>query len=81
MRRSCTEANPFNAARQGGLWDFTGAKTPVFYCNGPRCGQSPTNIKQSLALGYPVHKLKWYRAGLQGWKALRLTTVPYKKQP
>jgi rhodanese-related sulfurtransferase len=71
----------FNAARQGGLWDFTGAKTLVFYCNGPWCGQSPTNIKQLLALGYPVHKLKWYRGGIQGWKALGLTTVPYKKQP
>ena len=71
----------FNAVRQGGLWDFTGAKTLVFYCNGPWCGQSPTNIRQLLALGYPAHKLKWYRDGIQGWKSLGLTTVPYKKQP
>ncbi len=60
---------------------FHGAKTLVFYCNDPWCGQSPTNIKQLLALGYPVHKLKWHRGGIQGWKALGLTTVPYKKQP
>lgn len=72
---------PVHAAPQGGLWDFTVAKTLVFCCNGPWCGQSPTNIRELLALGYPVHKLKWYRAGIQGWKALRLTTVPYKKQP
>jgi rhodanese-related sulfurtransferase len=48
----------------------------VFYCNGPWCGQAPTNIKQLLALGYPAHKLKWYRGGMQDWKMLGLTTVP-----
>jgi rhodanese-related sulfurtransferase len=71
----------FGAVRQDDLWNFSGAKTLVFYCNGPWCGQSPTNIKQLLALGYPAHKLKWYRDGIQGWKALGLTTVPYHKQP
>jgi rhodanese-related sulfurtransferase len=71
----------FGAARQDDLWNFSGAKTLVFYCNGPWCGQSPTNIKQLLALGYPAHKLKWYRDGIQGWKALGLTTVPYNKHP
>ena len=29
--------------------------------------------------GYPAHKLKWYRDGMQGWKSLGLTTVPHKK--
>ena len=66
----------FGAARQDGLWNFAGAKTLVFYCNGPWCGQSPTNIKQLLALGYPAHKLKWYRGGIQEWKMLGLTTIP-----
>ena len=42
----------FGAARQAGLWNFENAKTLVLYCNGPWCGQSPTNIKQLLALGY-----------------------------
>jgi rhodanese-related sulfurtransferase len=66
----------FGASRTGLLWNFENAKTLVFYCNGPWCGQSPTNIKQLLALGYPAHKLKWYRGGMQDWKSLGLTTVP-----
>ena len=71
----------FGAVRVEGLWNFTSARTLVFYCNGPWCGQSPTNIRQLLALGYPPHKLKWYRGGIQEWKALGLTTVPFEKQP
>lgn len=71
----------FGAVRQEGLWNFAGAKTLVFYCNGPWCGQSPTNIKQLLSLGYPAHKLKWYRGGIQAWKSLGLTTVPYDNTP
>jgi len=68
----------FGAARQGGLWNYENAKTLVLYCNGPWCGQSPTNIKQLLALGYPAHKLKWYRGGMQLWKSLGFNTVPLK---
>ncbi len=70
----------FGAARQGSLWNFENAKTLVLYCNGPWCGQSPTNIKQLLAMGYPAHKLKWYRGGMQDWKILGLSTVA-PKQP
>jgi len=66
----------FGVARTGSLWNFENAKTAVFYCNGVWCGQSPTNIKQLLALGYPSHKLKWYRGGMQSWKSLGLTTAP-----
>ena len=66
----------FGAAHEGALWNFENAKTLVFYCNGPWCGQSPTNIKQLLALGYPPGKLKWYRGGMQDWKMLGLSTVP-----
>lgn len=66
----------FGAARLEGLWNYENARTLVFYCNGPWCGQSPTNIKQLLALGYPAHKLKWYRGGMQAWKMLGLSTVP-----
>jgi rhodanese-related sulfurtransferase len=69
----------FGASRTGVLWNFENARTLVFYCNGPWCGQSPTNIKQLLALGYPAHKLKWYRGGMQEWKSLGLTTVPVKQ--
>jgi rhodanese-related sulfurtransferase len=68
----------FGAARQSSLWNFENARTLVLYCNGPWCGQSPTNIKQLLALGYPAHKLKWYRGGMQDWKMLGLSTVAPK---
>ncbi len=68
----------FGAARQGSLWNFENAKTLVLYCNGPWCGQAPTNIKQLLAMGYPAHKLKWYRGGMQDWKILGLSTVAPK---
>jgi rhodanese-related sulfurtransferase len=66
----------FGARRDGPLWSFAQAKTLVFYCNGPWCGQSPPNIRSLLALGYPAHKIKWYRGGMQAWKALGLTTIP-----
>jgi rhodanese-related sulfurtransferase len=65
----------FGASRRDGLWSFGGAKTLVLFCNGPWCGQSPTNIKALLDLGYPARKLKWYRGGLQTWESLGLTTV------
>lgn len=68
----------FGAARVGPLWNYENAKTLVFYCNGPWCGQSPTNIKQLLSMGYPAHKIKWYRGGMQEWKMLGLTTVAPK---
>ena len=58
-----------------GLWDFRGAKTLVLFCNGPWCGQSPMNIQGLLRIGYPAHKLKWYRGGMQDWEMLGLTTV------
>ncbi len=66
----------FGARRDGPLWSFSQAKTLVFYCNGPWCGQSPTNIKTLLVLGYPANRIKWYRGGMQDWKMLGLTTVP-----
>lgn len=68
----------FGATRLGSVWNFENARTLVLYCNGPWCGQSPTNIKQLLSMGYPAHKLKWYRGGMQDWKLLGLTTVAPK---
>lgn len=65
----------FGAIRHGPLWNFSYAKTLVFYCNGAWCGQSPTNIRALLAMGYPAHKIKWYRDGMQGWLLFGLTTV------
>jgi rhodanese-related sulfurtransferase len=65
----------FGAVYEDGLWNFQNAKTLVLYCNGPWCGQSPTNIRALLALGYPADKIKWYRGGIQAWKSFGLTTV------
>ena len=65
----------FGATQQEGLWDFSKAKTAVMFCNGMWCGQSPNNIKNLLKFGYPAHKIKWYRGGMQDWEILGLSTA------
>jgi len=65
----------FNASNLEGLWDYSKAKTLVMFCNGMWCGQSPNNIKTLLKFGYPAHKIKWYRGGMQDWEILGLTTA------
>lgn len=65
----------FGAASGDGIWDFGGVKTLVFFCNGAWCGQSPTSIKALLGFGYPAHRIKWYRGGMQAWESLGLRTV------
>ncbi len=65
----------FDVTESEGLFDFSNCKTAVMFCNGPWCGQSPNNIKNLLRLGYPAHKIKWYRGGMQDWEILGLTTV------
>lgn len=54
-------------------WDFSEAKEVLLYCNGIWCGQSPTAIKNLLALGYPAEKIFYYRGGMQAWQSLGLT--------
>ena len=58
------------------LVEFGGIRLPplTFY-NGP-----VSEGDAMIALGYPAHKLKWYRGGMQDWKSLGLTTVPWKKK-
>jgi len=65
----------FGVQRTAEFWNFAGAKTLVLFCNGVWCGQSPTNIKSLLRLGYPPQRLKWYRGGMQNWEILGLTTT------
>ena len=65
----------FGVRNQDGFYLFDQAKTVVMFCNGPWCGQSPTNIRGLLKIGYPASKIKWYRGGMQDWQALGLTTV------
>ena len=65
----------FGVVKEDNLLSYQDAKTLVFYCNGNWCGQSPTAIRSLLLLGYPPHKLKWYRDGMQAWMLLGLTIV------
>ncbi len=65
----------FNAKNLEGLWDYSKARTLVMFCNGMWCGQSPNNIKNLLKFGYPSHKIKWYRGGMQNWEILGLSTA------
>ena len=65
----------FNAVNLEGLWNFQDARTLVMFCNGMWCGQSPNNIKNLLTFGYPAHKIKWYRGGMQDWEILGLSTA------
>jgi len=65
----------FGVAEEEGIFKFKNAKTLVMYCNGMWCGQSPAAIKTLLNFGYPAHKLKWYRGGMQDWEVLGLTVV------
>lgn len=58
-----------------GAWDFHDAKTLVLFCNGIWCPQSTANLKTLVGIGYPVHKLKWYRGGMQDWVSVGLTTI------
>ncbi|KAA6183797.1 rhodanese-like domain-containing protein [Thiohalocapsa marina] len=56
-------------------WDFSNAKTLILFCNGIWCPQSTANLQTLVELGYPVHKLKWYRGGMQDWVSVGLTSV------
>ncbi len=70
-----TLESQFGAQQLEGLWDFSNARTLVVFCNGMWCGQSPNNIKFLLKIGYPAHRITWYRGGMQDWAILGLTTV------
>lgn len=65
----------FGVTESEGLFNFSEAKTAVMFCNGMWCGQSPNNIMNLLRFGYPAHKIKWYRGGMQDWEILGLTTA------
>ena len=57
------------------VFDFTGAKTLVMFCNGMWCGQSPASIAALRKFGYPADKIKYYRGGMQDWEILGLSTA------
>lgn len=47
----------------------------IFFCNGPQCGQSPTTIHALLEVGFPAHKILYYRGGLHDWLTMGLPVV------
>lgn len=57
------------------IFDYTYAKTLIMYCNGIWCGKTPQAIKKLISFGYPAHKIKYYRGGMQSWKSLGLTVI------
>ena len=67
--------NQLGIKRRDDFWNFDNVKTLVLFCNGSWCGQSPTTIKGLLKIGYPAHKILWYRGGMQDWESLGLTTL------
>ncbi len=56
-------------------YDFSQAKTILFFCNGVWCRQSPQMIEALIALGYPAQKMKWYRGGMQSWLSVGMTST------
>lgn len=63
------------ATEKEGQWDFSNARRLLLFCNGSWCGQSPKALRNLSKIGYPEEKLFWYRAGMQSWLQLGLTTV------
>ena len=58
-----------------GVYDFSGAKTMLLFCNGTWCPQSVWAIENLIKIGYPAEKLLWYRGGMNSWTSLNLTTI------
>lgn len=54
-------------------FDFTNAKTVIFFCNGSWCTQSPRAIKILIKIAYPKEKIIWYRGGIASWAGVSLT--------
>ena len=81
-----TERNKWNEEKKAALkrfgvkgekapYDFSEAKTILFFCNGVWCRQSPQMIEALLELGYPPQKMKWYRGGMQSWLSVGMTST------
>jgi rhodanese-related sulfurtransferase len=64
----------FGVEDMDGVLNYNNAKTLYQFCNGSWCGQSPASIRALLTMGYPQSKIKYYRGGMNAWKALGLTT-------
>jgi rhodanese-related sulfurtransferase len=67
--------NQPGARRSNEFRNYDNVKTLVLFCNGPWCGQSSIMIKGLLKIGYPPHKILWYRGGMQDWESLGQSTL------
>ena len=56
-------------------FDFSNAKTAVFFCNGAWCPISTKSINYLLSIGYPAEKMVWYRGGIASWESLSLSVT------
>ena len=65
----------FGVKSEKSPYDFSQAKTILFFCNGVWCRQSPQMIEALLELGYPAKKMKWYRGGMQSWLSVGMTST------
>ncbi len=54
-------------------YDFSQAKTVIFFCNGSWCEQSPKAIDILVKIAYPKKKILWYRGGIASWVGVSLT--------
>lgn len=57
-----------DTSNQTDEWDFSDAKTLVFWGVSPMEKAPVVAIEHMLQAGYPAHKLKWYRGGLASWQ-------------
>lgn len=64
-----------NIQKEGTSYNFSHAKTALFFCNGAWCVQSRVSIQKLIKMGYPKEKLLWYRGGLQDWLLFGFSVV------
>ncbi len=65
--------------KKDGSWDFSKVKELAIFDNGVWCAQATHFVPSLLKHGYPAKKIFYYRAGLQGWKLVGLTTLVHKE--
>ncbi|CAA6808220.1 MAG: Unknown protein [uncultured Sulfurovum sp.] len=59
-------------------WTFKNVQSLLIFGNSVSSNEASRAIKKLLALGYPSHKLRYYRAGINAWTALGLSTYSSK---
>lgn len=63
------------ARKLGAEWDFSSARDVLIFGSGPLSDEASKSISVMRGLGFPAGKIRYYRGGLQAWRASGLTTV------